>query len=319
MNITYLHRHKDFSDLLKIVESETGIINGLIEKDYWIMQVLYGLKRQGFKFELKGGTSLSKGFNIIERFSEDIDIHITPPPEMGINENPNNSKSANVRKKKEFYDLLASQIKIDGIVDVQRDHAFDNVKNYNSGGIRLLYERNTNSLTGLKDGILLEVGFDRVTPNTKVLISSWAFERAKQQIAVEILDNRAKEIACYNPGYTFVEKLQTIATKFRNEQKEGDVQQPNYMRQYYDIYCLLANKEVLDFIGTEEYQSHKKNRFPKEDYDVPIQDNEAFLLTDKATRDKFKKRYELTNALYYNGQPSFDVLLARIKENIEQL
>ena len=319
MNTAYLHRHKDFSDLLNIVENETGIIAGLIEKDYWIMQVLYGLKSQGFRFELKGGTSLSKGFNIIERFSEDIDIHITPPLEMGINENPNNSKSANIRKKKEFYDWLTNQIKIDGIVDVQRDHAFDNVKNYNSGGIRLLYEQKTNPMSGLKDGILLEVGFDRVTPNTPVLISSWAYERAKQQIAVEIVDNRAKEIACYNPGYTFVEKLQTIATKFRNEQKEGSVQQPNYMRQYYDIYCLLANQEVLDFIGTEEYQNHKKIRFPKEDYDLPIWENEAFLLTDKALRDNFKKRYERIKALYYNGQPGFDDLLERIKEKIDQL
>lgn len=42
------------------------------------MHALYGLKTQGFKFELKGGTSLSKGFGIIHRFSEDIDIQLLP-------------------------------------------------------------------------------------------------------------------------------------------------------------------------------------------------------------------------------------------------
>jgi len=36
---------------------------------------------------LKGGTSLSKGYHIIDRFLEDIDIHIKPPADMGINEN----------------------------------------------------------------------------------------------------------------------------------------------------------------------------------------------------------------------------------------
>jgi len=75
----YLHNHKDFPDLLRIIEEETGILAGLIEKDYWIMNVLHGLKKQGFDFELKGGTSLSKGYKIIDRFSEDIDIHIGPP------------------------------------------------------------------------------------------------------------------------------------------------------------------------------------------------------------------------------------------------
>lgn len=79
MPANYLHERKDFLDLLQIVAGETNIQVGLVEKDYWIMHVLYGLKKQGLNFELKGGTSLSKGYNIIHRFSEDIDIHITPP------------------------------------------------------------------------------------------------------------------------------------------------------------------------------------------------------------------------------------------------
>lgn len=76
MALDYLHNHNDFSALLRILEDQRSILAGLIEKDYWIMHVLYGLKSQGFDFELKGGTSLSKGYKIIERFSEDIDIHI---------------------------------------------------------------------------------------------------------------------------------------------------------------------------------------------------------------------------------------------------
>ena len=87
MATAYLHNHKDFPDLLRILEEETGILPGLIEKDYWIMHVLHGLKQQGFNFELKGGTSLSKGYKIIDRFSEDIDIHITPPAALGVEEN----------------------------------------------------------------------------------------------------------------------------------------------------------------------------------------------------------------------------------------
>jgi|GEM_PF-1072030 len=48
MPTEYLHNHKQFADLLRIIEDETGIQAGLIEKDYWIMHTLYGLQKQGY-------------------------------------------------------------------------------------------------------------------------------------------------------------------------------------------------------------------------------------------------------------------------------
>ena len=80
MPADYLHNHPQFSDLIRIIAAERGIDPALVEKDYWIMHCLYGLHQLGLTFELKGGTSLSKGFQIINRFSEDIDIRIEPPP-----------------------------------------------------------------------------------------------------------------------------------------------------------------------------------------------------------------------------------------------
>ena len=177
----YLHDHKNFSELLRIVGAELEIESGLVEKDYWIMHVLYGLKQQKFQFELKGGTSLSKGYGIIHRFSEDIDIHIRPPAEMEINENPNNNKPRNIQKRKDFYDGLANKIEINGIVEVKRDEEFDDQRQYRSGGIRLHYESRSGSVYGVKDGILLEVGFDTVTPNNPLTVTSWAYEKAVQQ------------------------------------------------------------------------------------------------------------------------------------------
>lgn len=314
----YLHEHKDFPSLLRIIEEETQIQAGLIEKDYWIMHVLYGLKKQGFEFELKGGTSLSKGYKIIDRFSEDIDIHIKPKTEFKINENPKNTNPGTIEARKKFYDWLAETIKIDGIVLVERDHAFDDTDYYRSGGIRLIYQNKTDAIEGVKDGILLEAGFDTVTPNRKLTITSWAYERAKDSGVTDIIDNRAVDISCYHPGYTFVEKLQTIATKFRQEQSEGEVR-PNLMRQYYDVARLLDHAEVQQFIGTPEYHAHKQERFPTKDKEIPIAQNEAFLLKDPALRAKFRKRYEDTASLYYNGQPDFDNLLEKIYDNIGKL
>ena len=318
MSIDYLHNHPNFKDLLSITANEMGILPSLVEKDYWIMQVLYGLTIQDFKFELKGGTSLSKGYRIIKRFSEDIDIHITPPESFKINENPNNTKAANITSRKEFYNWLATTIKIDGIIEVERDVTFDDTEYYRSGGIRLYYQNLFGNVAGLKEGILLEAGFDNVTPNQKLNISSWAFDKAIQTTGISVMDNRAIEIACYDQGYTFVEKLQTIATKFRQEQS-GQLGRPNFMRQYYDVYCLLGDDHVQQFIGTPAYLAHKEKRFPAADRQIPIAKNEAFLLSDAIVKADFIKRYKETSALYYNGQPDFKLLLERIYANIGKL
>lgn len=56
------------------------------------------------------------------------------------------------------------------------------------------------SVPGLKDGILLEVGFDDVAPNTPRDISSWAYDFAANR--VEVIDNRALVVPCCHPGYT---------------------------------------------------------------------------------------------------------------------
>ncbi len=313
----YLHDRPDFVDLLRIIEQETGINIQLIEKDYWIMHVLYGLQKQGFAFELKGGTSLSKGYKIIHRFSEDIDIHIKTPAHLNVNENPKNDKPKAVQSRKDFYDWLAGEIKIDGIIDITRDTTFDDTDKYRSGGIRLFYQSQTEYLDGVKDGILLEAGFDTVTPNEKRLITSWAYKAAANS-KISIHDNRAVDVACYHPGYTFVEKLQTVATKYRQEQESGE-KKANLMRQYYDLYCLLDEPDVLAFIVTNAYFDHKKARFPKKDFDIPVAENEAFLLSDTKQRAEFEARYHATAALYYNGQPKFSDLIDRIQSHLSGL
>lgn len=307
--MVYLHQHSDFKNLLLIIEANTGISSTLIEKDYWIMHVLYGLKKQGYSFELKGGTSLSKGLKIIDRFSEDIDIRIQPPLELKINEK--SIKPGAISKRKEFYDRLASEICIEGIVSIERDIEFDNTHSYMSGGIRLFYASVAEHIEGLKPGILLEVGFDQVAPNSNVDISSWALDYAIERDK-NIMDNRAYSVTCYDHRYTFVEKLQTIIKKYRQEIESGTKSQ-NYLRQYYDVYCLLGNKQVVEFIGTEEFKEHVNKRFSPKDKCIPISQQDALFLPDANIRNGFRKRYIQTSALYYKSQPDFDEVLDRIK------
>jgi hypothetical protein len=313
----FIHQDPEFNDLLAIVANEKKIDIALIEKDYWIMHVLYSLKQQNIEFELKGGTSLSKGFGLINRFSEDIDIHIKT--NFGLPTEGKADKPATRNARKSFYDILASKLEIDGIVNIERDYEFDDLDKYRSGGIRIFYESHTQSIEGLKDGILLEVGFDQVTPNQPVDISSWIWQHLeKSGLDKDYKNNVANGVLCYHPGYTLIEKLQTIVRKYRYRENVGISNVKNFMRQYYDVYCLLQNPEIIQFIGTEEYLKHKTLRIKGVDNEIPLSEHPALLLSEESIRNSFTQQYKSTSNLYYNGQPDFEILISGIKSHISK-
>lgn len=314
MPADYLHHHPQFADLIRIVAQKRAIDPSLVEKDYWIMQCLYGLQQLGMTFELKGGTSLSKGYQIINRFSEDIDIRIEPPPGRDVKTGRNQDKPAHRKSREDFYDWLAQTIRIDGIEKVERDKAFD-TGDFFSGGIRLFYKGLTERVAGLREGVLLEAGFDEVTPNSPRDISSWVYDHAAGKAT--IIDNRAKGVACYDPRYTFVEKLQTISTKYRRQQASEEMP-VDFMRHYYDVYGLLRRPEVQAFIGTDAYKAHKAKRFRTAD-NPNLTQNQAFVLSDPETREAYAKAYADTSALYYGDKPSFDQILDAIAALRERL
>lgn len=132
-----------------------------------------------------------------------------------------------------------------------------------------------------------------------------------------MFDNRAIAVPCYAPTHTFVEKLQTISTKYR---RLGQAQAfpGNFLRHYYDVYCLLGLEEVQAFLREPAYQKRKAQRFRSGDEQV-IARNPAFILADPAQRERFALEYRKTETLYYQGQPDFDALVARIHQHIGEM
>ncbi len=321
MQPKYLHNHKQFRELLLITANELNINEpSLVEKDYWITHCLYALKQAGLSFELKGGTSLSKGYGIIHRFSEDIDIRINPP----VNEKlafelyagKNHDKPKHRESRKQYFDWLASFLdnKIDGIISVVRDSSFDEEK-YRSGGIRLNYKGCFQAIDGLKEGILLEIGFDKTAPNQARTISSWVLDKALLA-NVDVIKNQAHDVLCYEPKYTFVEKLQAVIRKFKIYRERGRFPE-NFMRHYYDLYYLLQLRDVQDFIDTKEYEDFKKERFGGDD--IVIINSDAFKLNNHDERKLFEKEYAKTQALYYRGQIALSDILDFIGSYLPRL
>lgn len=72
-----LHNDKEtFNDILIATSNALGIEMAIVEKDYYVSLLLKEINKNYSDIIFKGGTSLSKCYKIISRFSEDIDIGI---------------------------------------------------------------------------------------------------------------------------------------------------------------------------------------------------------------------------------------------------
>lgn len=319
----FLHEHSNFKDLLEITAKDKNINDPyLVEKDYWIMHCLWGLQQLKFQFHLKGGTSLSKGFQCIHRFSEDIDIKIEPDSRCGFDvfSGKNHDKPAQIDSRKRYFDWIRNTLDgtINGLTEVIRDAQFDDA-DFRSGGIRLHYKSHFPTAAGIKEGVLLEVGFDRTAPNVKTDISSWALDAALSK-KVSVIANAANGVHCYEPKFTFVEKLQAVIKKFRQYKSgsSGTASLPaNFIRHYYDLYQLIQRSDVQAFIGTDEYEAFKKERFKSDD--TKVANSDALKLADPKDLKVLEKEYERSEGLYYLGRPTLAQILSRFSEDIERL
>ena len=74
----YLHNDKElFNDIVALTAERIGQAQDIVEKDYYVTIILKKLSTCEYPICFKGGTSLSKAYGVIDRFSEDIDITFT--------------------------------------------------------------------------------------------------------------------------------------------------------------------------------------------------------------------------------------------------
>ena len=128
--------------LVEEVAADLGTRPGLIEKDWHVVRaigVIAQVDTAGMMPAFSGGTSLSKGWELIKRFSEDIDIRIEPFDELQVDTNPNHEKAQHIESRRVFYDKLRDKVKIPGITAVERDRTYDD-ETLRNAGLRLSYD-----------------------------------------------------------------------------------------------------------------------------------------------------------------------------------
>lgn len=76
----YREFYSEWKEIIETVARELGRSEQMVEKDTIQSMFLYELAKSELPFVFKGGTSLSKAYNLIDRFSEDIDLSMNRRP-----------------------------------------------------------------------------------------------------------------------------------------------------------------------------------------------------------------------------------------------
>lgn len=211
---------KDRDFVFNAVAIKNGITKAIVEKDFWVCLTLdYLFNKSKYKdlLTFKGGTSLSKGFNLINRFSEDIDIilnwnclGVTDDEPLLDRSNTKqdtfnrelNEKAAIFIADKLLPDLKEGLYKLLKInIDIKVDERDNQVLNF--------YYPKLYSANSILQFIRLEIGpLSELTPAEKITISPYASE--VMPIAFE---QKSTIVLTVSPERTFWKKQQYFTEK----------------------------------------------------------------------------------------------------------
>lgn len=213
------------------VADATGIPAAHVEKDFWVTEVLRGVVDAagalGVEIVFKGGTSLSKAFGLIERFSEDVDVLVVLSPQ--------DSTGARDRTLKALVDGATRATGLDAATVPAA------TTKGAKRGARFGYRTNV-AAAGLSDGVFLELGSrGGGMPATPLLVSSLIARHASVRIAgaVEVDPVLVRVQA---PWRTLVEKLVLLHTAHSDDEPTAAI---SGARHYYDVHQLVTRREII--------------------------------------------------------------------------
>ena len=103
--------------------------------------------------------------------------------------------------------------------------------------------------------------------------------------------------------------MDAVIRKYNKYQDSGKISE-NFIRHYYDLYCLLDQTDIQNFIGTKAYQIHKKERLKK--LSNIVKNHPAFFLSNQKAKQLFEREYIKQKSLYYKGQILFRKIIKRL-------
>lgn len=244
-----LHLHSEaFRELVELTADHFGYEQSHVEKDYWVCKILKELALSDFagNTNFKGGTSLSKGYGLINRFSEDLDVFV-------YSGNPASSRQSEKTLNRNISHF---------VIENNREMYIEELSKTGGDFRKLVFSYDIHyESVGLKEN--LEVEIKCCTLEDK---STMYYPMRKRQIQpviaeyLQITGNKeiaarfglnAFEVQTIDPKRTLCDKISRLTRLSYDNDYEMLI--AKHIRDVYDIYCLLNVPEYRDFILSDEF------------------------------------------------------------------
>ena len=313
-----LCEHPDFDQAIQRAAEHfkaRGLRPAIVEKDYYVTEALREVAAAaGDHVIFKGGTSLSKGWGLIERFSEDIDLFLDPrsfkPPLVG---------------KKLDRGLKWLRDVVLGFGALR--HVPQESRTFGGSGRsdRFEYSQVFAAPGEVKNQVLLESGIASGREPTEVRsLSSYVAQfLAATKTTLGATDERPFEMTLLHFRRTFVEKLFAIHGKVEKVQRDG-TPLGSYARHDYDLYQLAGHDEVRAMLASSEYRQIQidydaisREHFPR-DYACPegmdFTKSQALFPSPALSQQLGAEYAEQCRQLCFGAFPTWRDVLARLAE-----
>ncbi len=284
------HNEEAFKNAISVTSNAKDIAPEFIEKDYWISLVLKRLSESNYveSVVFKGGTSLSKGHKLINRFSEDVDVAVVITEGMSGNQIKTLIRTV---EKEIAADLNETVIK--------------GVTSKGSRFRKAVYEFpftiKQKQKLAVPESIIVEINsFANPFPYRKVSIQSMIGEYLQEQNQKTLIEKyglEAYEVNVLDKEQTLIEKMVSlIRFSFDTNPIESI---SGKIRHFYDLYHLLQDEACHVYVHSEAFKtdfsrvlSHDQQQF-----DEPDGWNTKRLM-DSPLLSEFEKLWEQLKKVY---------------------
>ena len=297
-----------------------GLSSTAVEKDWWVTLVLKTVFSLPFSEHIlfKGGTSLSKGWKLIERFSEDIDLSIDRRF-FGFEQILSKTQIQKLRKKscrfinEEFFLLMKNKFKEMGFDDIELIPTDIDCSDKDPVIIEIYYKSITDFSPYLKPRIILEIGSRSLRePFEKKGIRSLVGEIFKNH---ELAD-KEQQIPIVLPKRTFIEKMLLLHEEF--QKPDDKIRTERLSRHLYDIEKMISTHHGQDALNDldlfNSIVAHRRhfNAVKGVDYDNHRLDKLSFIPPEKVLV-KWEQDYEkMRESMIYGESLPFKELIENL-------
>ena len=324
---------RDRLDLFLTTANRLGAPVGNVEKDFWVCWTLNALYRErpagGPRLLFKGGTSLSKAYGLIQRFSEDIDITVF----------------------RDDLDRPATVEELEALSKKKRRARLDTIRDacraYISGPLREFLDAQIAGATGGTgrieidhtdpDGQTLLVWYPEVEPRDGAYVQPAVRIEAGAKSALDPhrpvalrpyiagdapgFDLTTADVTTIEATRTFWDKVVIAHGLRRWHERRGFLRQEGQRvsRHYYDLHCLLRSDigeaALVDRDLGADCVHHARMFFDRPDYDLASAVPGTFAISPTgAMISALERDYANTTAMIFGTAPAFEEILASIQE-----